>query len=193
MIIEDYKTIFIHIPKNAGTSIKNYFGMGGQKDIEPLKQHDTIYDIKEKIPNKYKSYGKFAIIRNPYDRMVSWFHYLKIKTNPTNFITGEVNEEQFEFKNNVDFQSWLKDPLKYFMYPKEFLNTQCSWIDDTVDILKYENLKNDLENFFKKEIKIPHVNNSNHDDYLAYYDDQCLNLVYEKYKEDFEKFNYKKI
>ena len=193
MIIEEHKTIFIHIPKTAGTSIKNYFGMKTPKDIEPLKQHDTVYDIKEKIPIKYKSYSKFTIVRNPYDRMVSWFHYLKIKTNPTNFFTGEVNQEQFEFKKNIDFKQWLKNPNKYFIYPRELLSVQCNWIDDTVNVLKYENLKNDLENFFKTEIEIPHIHNSNHDNYLKYYDDQCLDLVYKEYKKDFKKFNYKKL
>ena len=194
MIIEKHKTIFVHIPKNAGTSIKIFFGMKGPKDMLPLSQHDTIKDIKEKIPNKYKEYKKFTIVRNPYSRMISWFFYLKKKTNPTNFITGEVNKEQLEFKKNVDFKQWVKSDFKYFnVYSRDLLMPQYNWVDETVTVLKFENLKEELEKFFKYKINIPHNNATNHEKYINYYDQESLDIVYDKYKKDFEKFNYKKI
>ena len=194
MIIEKHKTIFVHIPKNAGTSIKIFFGMEGSKDIFPVSQHDTIEDIKEKIPNKYKEYKKFTIVRNPYGRMISWFFYLKKKTNPTNFITGEVNKEQLEFKQNIDFKQWVKSNFKYFnIYSRDLLMPQYNWVDESVVILKFENLKEELEKFFKYKIDIPHNNATNHEKYTNYYDQESLNIVYDKYKKDFEKFNYEKL
>ena len=75
MIIDKYKTIFIHIPKNAGTSIEEYFGNKSVR-IQPEK-HADIYEIKKKFKNSYNNYRKFTIIRNPYDKMVSWYFYLK--------------------------------------------------------------------------------------------------------------------
>ena len=47
MIIDEYKTIFIHIPKNAGTSIEEYFGNESVR-IQPEK-HADIYEIKRKF------------------------------------------------------------------------------------------------------------------------------------------------
>ena len=53
MIIDKYKVIFIHIPKNAGTSIEEYFGNESVR-IQPSK-HADIYEIKtlDKLQNQY--------------------------------------------------------------------------------------------------------------------------------------------
>ena len=75
MIIEEHKTIFIHIPKNAGTAIETLFGNSSFK-IQPPK-HANIHEIKKTFPEIYDSYSTFTIIRNPYDKMVSWYFYLK--------------------------------------------------------------------------------------------------------------------
>ena len=66
MIIEEHKSIFIHIPKNAGNSIVKCFSWPAISYFHP--QHDTIYDIKKKFPKLYEKWKKFAIVRNPYDR-----------------------------------------------------------------------------------------------------------------------------
>ena len=64
MIIKEYKTIFIHIPKNAGTSIEEYFMLRRTQLAIQHGRHDTIEQIKLKYPDIYNSYKKFAIIRN---------------------------------------------------------------------------------------------------------------------------------
>ena len=40
---------------------------------------------------------------------------------------------------------------------------------------------------------IPHFIKSNHTHYLDYYDQETLDLVYERFSQDFERFNYEKI
>ena len=170
MIIEKYKTIFVHIPKNAGTAIKGLFNKdwdGGLK-IPSIKinKHDTVHQIKLKAPELYDSFKKFAVVRNPYDRILSWYTYLKGK--------------------DVEFKNWLKNPVHK-------LEPQHTWVDDTVEIIKFENLNEEINKFFGKEIDLPVVNKSDHKHYLTYYDKESLDIVYNKYKEDFEKFNYKKL
>ena len=76
MIIDKYKTIFVHIPKNAGTAIETLFGNSSFR-IQPYK-HANIHEIKKKFTKSYDCYSKFTIVRNPYDKMVSWYFYLKI-------------------------------------------------------------------------------------------------------------------
>ena len=179
MIIDKYKTIFIHIPKNAGTSIEEYFGNESFR-IQPSK-HADVHEIKKKFKNSYNNYKKFTIIRNPYDKMVSWYFYLKRNLG--------------ENYNIVEFNEWIKEPSSFWHAndPISYLKPQCDWIDDTVEIIKFENINKELNNFFGKIISLPITNKSNRDHYLEYYNKESLNMVYERYKEDFEKFNYKKL
>ena len=179
MIIDKYKTIFIHIPKTAGTSISTYFNEQQTRLRMQPGKHDTIYHIKQRFFNIYNSYSKFTIVRNPYDRMVSWYSFLK----------GNSSKEV------VPFNEWIKDHSKLWHIddPKYFVGPQYVWINETVSILKYENLKEDLNNFFNNEIDLPIINKSKRKDYLSYYNEESLDIVYNKHREDFKRFNYKKI
>ena len=179
MIIEEHKAIFVHIPKNAGTSIETLFGNSSFK-IQPDK-HANIHEIKKLFPEVYKSYRKFTIIRNPYDKMVSWYFYLRRNLG--------------EHHKVLEFNEWIKDPSKFWHAddPAYFLDPQHTWVDDTVVLIKYENLGKELNQFFGKKIDLPVINKSNHDHYSTYYNRESLDIIYDRYKEDFKKFNYKKV
>ena len=181
MIIEEHKAIFIHIPKNAGSSIEALFANSSFR-IQPGK-HDTASEIKSKFPELYESYRKFTIIRNPYDKMVSWYFFLKRNALENVSTNCDV----------IEFNEWIKDPSKFWNFndPISFLKPQHAWVDETVKIIKYENLNKELNEFFEEEINLPIVNKSNHEHYLNYYNEESLNIIYNKYKEDFEKYNYK--
>ena len=197
MITKEYRVIFIHIPKNAGTSICNFLQEKQTSICIQPKLHSDINDIKNKFPQAYKNYRKFAIVRNPYDRMVSWFSYLKESAENSGF--------DMSLMYPTEFNEWIKDPFKYWLphgklnidengkYSLRFLECQHTWVDNTVTILKYEDLEQELNNFFKEKINLPIINKSKRDDYMEYYNQKTLNIVYERYKEDFEKFNYKKL
>ena len=179
MIINEYEVIFIHIPKNAGSSIEEYFSNESFK-IQPNK-HADVHEIKRKFKNSYDNYRKFTIIRNPYDKMVSWYFYLK----------KQLGEQH----NVIEFNKWIKDPSKFWHAndPISYLKPQHEWVDDTVVLVEYENLKEELNQFFGEEIDLPITNKSNHSHYLNYYNKESLNVIYDRYREDFEKFNYKKL
>jgi hypothetical protein len=221
MIIDKHKTIFVHIPKNAGTSIKAFFGAIDDGVAEGFHKHKTIKEIKNENPEAYNSYKKFAIVRNPYERMISWYAYFNsyllhndlLNTYNYNSNTVETKKPEIsgfkKFIKNPEIETWeynfnhnyLEASVPGYVKPKPKVNSsrlkllkpQCYWVDETVKILKYENLKEELESFLGTKVDLEKLNKSSRDNILAYYDKESLDIVYEKYKEDFEKFNYKRI
>jgi len=202
MILGEENTIFIHIPKNAGTSIETFF-LNSNFNIQPEK-HTTIHEIKRKFPEIYNSYRKFTIIRNPYDRIISWYFYLK--ENAENLMGSDIPTLMSEpslsssaikpiTMIDVEFIEWIKKPFKFWPQPpfSHYLDPQHIWLDKTVMILKYENLKKELNEFFEKEINLPITNKTKHDHYSNYYNRESLDIINDRYKEDFEKYNYKKL
>ena len=187
MIIQEPKTIFIHIPKTAGTSVESVFKPYVRLN-NLVDRHATVHEIKNKLPGVYKDYNKFTIVRNPYERMVSFYFYLK-----------EYNE-LFRAKWDISFIEWLNNPEKVeipfnsdWIEKLGYFKNQEEWIDDTVTVIKYENLNKEINDFFNKEINLPLKNNTKHKNYKTYYNKQSFDIVYNRYKKDFEKFNYKKI
>ena len=72
MILHDKKIIFVHIPRTGGTSVEKYFNFKFDHGWKPetaqhltLEEYDNHYDIK--------NYFKFTIVRNPWDRLLSWY------------------------------------------------------------------------------------------------------------------------
>ena len=183
MIIDEHKTIFVHIPKNAGTAIETLFGNSSFR-IQPPK-HANIHEIKKTFPEIYDSYSKFTIMRNPYDKMVSWYFYLK--RNALENVSTECDV--------IEFNEWIKDPSKFWNFndPISFLKPQHTWVDDTVVIIKFENLNEELNEFFGEEIDLPITNKSDHNHFSNYYNEESLDIIYNRYKKDFKKYNYKKI
>lgn len=87
MYSHDYKFIYVHIPKSAGTFIKHYLLSNIEPEYEN-NQNQQDYDDKYRVtceralsaitidvPN-YEEYFKFTIVRNPFDRVVSMYTYL---------------------------------------------------------------------------------------------------------------------
>jgi hypothetical protein len=69
---DQHRCIFVHIPKCAGISlVRSLFG-----DFDCGHTNLRRYQIMF-APAEFNSYFKFTIVRNPYDRLVSAFLFLK--------------------------------------------------------------------------------------------------------------------
>jgi len=92
MIFHKYQTIYFHIGKTAGVSIEKAFDGDVTRDINSTDydsfygrdrenrlylQHATPKFIQQKVSHDiFSTYFKFTVVRNPFARMVSVFHYL---------------------------------------------------------------------------------------------------------------------
>ncbi len=190
-----HKLIFIHIPKNAGTSITNTLNM------LDAGHHTPEYYIKN-YPNEWKNYKKFAVVRNPWDRVVSNYEYAKLEesywhSSKNNKPYGKhVDYSLLQNKTFVDCVGILisnRSNLRHQGWRNQstYLKLNNSFIDD-IETVKFENLQEELKNKINIDINIPTINSSNHNHYSSYYTDGSLsNGIRQVYIEDVERFKYK--
>ena len=74
MINHEFRCLYIHIPKTAGNSINRAFG-NGWEDHKDLRRYAA-----ELTAATFDDYYKFAIVRNPWDRLFSDYHDQKKKS-----------------------------------------------------------------------------------------------------------------
>jgi len=190
---DKHQCIFIHIPKNAGTSVKKSLGLDSHIGHQPLSWYQNI------DPIKCKNYFKFCFVRNPWDRLVSSFFYLKNKKSTTNnsfmlqeFVSRFSSFDEFVL-NWLNPENIYKDktffPQHYFM--RDRMGMLCM---DFVG--RVENIQNDLDIVLDHlgithNILLQHVNKSERDSYRKYYTTKSKRIVEMAYSEDIALFNYK--
>ena len=102
--VSDLKCIFIHIPKCAGHALqKSLFG-------KRLFGHQTIRQYQIALPRKvYREAWKFTVTRDPWERIVSAWRFLKAggcNANDANYFTENLS--QF-----ATFDHFINDWLVY--------------------------------------------------------------------------------
>lgn len=188
---DEYKCIFIRIPKTAGISIHrslfDYYPIGHFN----YKVFRRIYGYK-----KFQHYYKFSFVRNPFDRLVSSYFYFQ-RGGYTNSEKNWWNNKTKEIHDFNDFvQKWLipNSNTKDHFYP------QYQYIYDKnmnlkVDFLgRFERLEDDFEIVKKKlgiNTKLISENKSERlTDYRYYYNTCSKKIVEKLYEKDLYLLKY---
>ena len=193
--------IFVHIPKSAGGSVKDYFDYSEANIPNKFKTgHKTIREIKELISDRanFRDYFKFVIFRNPWDRMLSNFNYRLSMVDQTNDPYWKSIK-----KKNFSFNDWVKKLTNEVGIKElEKHNSYFSYININdniaVDyIINFHNLNEDFK-LIKRISKIRHnlKNNSKsshkakHKNFKHYYNSKSIDLVEKIHKKDIELFKF---
>tara|TARA_Y200000002_G_C22620701_1_gene638040 strand:+ start:683 stop:1291 length:609 start_codon:yes stop_codon:yes gene_type:complete len=200
MISHKLKFIFIHIPKTSGNSLSVFLtdfvnntvtirdspagkdcnvSIICEKRSQKQIKHANIDYYKRLYGKQINDYFKFTIVRNPYDRILSYYFYQKCN----------LQEKNYETFNRDEFINFVKEN-------KQILN-QYTYIDNSFHIVYFENLIDDLKNLdcFKGVIDFnnyPKLNSSYNSkiDFETIYDKELKDLVFNKFKKDFDIFGY---
>lgn len=217
-IIHSIKTIFIHIPKAGGTSIEtvlcdfplfryqlvnkyNWYGNIKNDETKYELDHSTMAYLKKNCKYYDNSYFSFAIVRNPYARLVSEYHYCKYQYSRFIKKLDSFKDFVYELKDKFDYvlKNKEKDHLYVSHYLPQYLFTHNYRKVKIVNkIYKLENLNEEWTDICEildidKELVRTEKNASKFKyNYEDYYDDELKNIVYMMYKDDFEVFNYEK-
>lgn len=204
VINHKYKFLFVHIHKTGGSSIRN--SLLELEGSEFYAHHHT--HLKWINYNNFNSYYKFCFVRNPWDRLVSWYcGILKLRTN-NNFqrYIKSYSSNFSEFLNCTRviheriFSKNEKNSDNSIPYYKSISYNQLDYISDVYNnnianyIGKFENLNNDwailLDNLKINFITLKKDNVGNHKNYKNYYNEEDILKVKNLYKKDIEFFNY---
>jgi len=202
IISHKYKFIFIKTTKTAGTSIEVALSkLCDEKDIvtpiippivdhtprnyEGFFNHISALKIKNQIsPKLWDSYYKFCFERNPFDKSLSYYFWMKYDKKIDESI--EFNE----FCRNFGKQELPSDFGKYtdekgnlmvdFIGKYETLLTDLSKVLDILQIPFEGKLTREKDTRFLRD-----------KDYRKYYDEETKTLVEKIFKNELEMFDYK--
>jgi len=201
MLISDKKkVIFVHIQKTAGTSVSEVLRSEINDTRSFLRVHDFAVNAKKELGNQWDDYYKFAFVRNPWDRFVSWYSMI---TNPKNN-SGSNDLWEYVRQNSSNFKEFIKqctNPPRDHEGIKKLGVNQLDYITDSdgkiiVDYVgRFENFEKDfktvLDRLDIKNVEIPHIrHNSSHGNYREYYDDETRQIIEDRFKKDIEYFGY---
>lgn len=182
----DHKVLFYHIPKTAGGSItfwlKNY-NNGANALIEPL--HMMPWRVgKYNLDVKWS----FCVVRNPWERWVSWWWYWKNIAKKIDYSFEEYTEKFF----NKEFVGMESQGGQYgTCVPQSYYFAHVD------EILRYENLE---EDFKKVQTKLGNSSplekvaniSKNKQDYRNYYTNpRLVDMINDFYREDVIQLGYK--
>jgi len=176
--------VFIHINKTGGSSV--------EKALKIPFEHKTALEKIDELGRKaWERKFTFAIIRNPWDKVVSHFHW-RVKMNTTS-----LGDQPVPFREWVKLAYGDNDP-RYYDIEKMFM-PQTDWIADSggqilVDhTCRFENLNEDFDFVARKlgiDTALPHIKPSKRGNYRDYYDDNTMAIVAQWFAKDIKNFGY---
>lgn len=209
LISEEKRFLFIHIQKTGGSSISQALGSRIPDLRSFLGKHDHALWGKSHLDSDWSDYYKVAFVRNPWDRLVSW--YMMIEQNgqalPWFRRIAKRNSYsrlwQYVLRNSSSFEEFLHkctDTIDDLDGRKSFMYNQLDYVtDDTGNVIvdfigRYENFERDtrvvFDNLGLDDLVLPYINRSKHGHYSEYYSEAAKQLVAERYSKDIAFFGY---
>jgi hypothetical protein len=205
MISDAHRCIFVHIPKNGGSSLETIIWPGPRTKADLWMgfvskyrnkyqtgglQHLLASQIRQEVgDDKFSSYYKFSMVRNPFDRIVSQFTYMRKRQDLREYIGLKKIDSFSRYLSLItehEHVQWTEQ-IK-FLYDSEGLLL--------VDFVgRFENYQKDatviLQALGLGDVQIPHLKRSKRDgDYRSYYGPGDRAKVAKMFERDIDLFEY---
>ena len=185
-ISHQHRFIWFRVPKNGTrTLLKSMESNGVALDI--VEAHMIRYPLRA-----YRDYYKFAVVRNPWDRLVSCWHNKILRKNAFK-LSEDLYRRLHDFPAFVDHVA-EKDIERCDTH----IASQSSLIDlDEVDhLIRMESYEEGVAHVFRtigiEPFDIRSTNRtSTRKNYAEYYTDETRDIVGRKYEKDIHNFDYR--
>ncbi|MGK7931014.1 MAG: sulfotransferase family 2 domain-containing protein [Microcystaceae cyanobacterium] len=204
LLSKKQKFIFIHVYKNAGTSIYkalrplvvnpwqdimarilNRLYISPPFDPQPFYRHITATELIEAMDQEaFDSYFSFAIVRNPWDWQVSLYKFM---------LKDEQHTQHSMVKGFANFDEYLEWRCsEEVRYQKDFIYSKEGEL--LVDFVgRFETLDTDFAKICDRigiSTTLPKLNVSNTKPYQEFYNEKTKELIRDTFKEDIDLFGY---
>lgn len=195
--------LFLHYPKTAGKSLSRYFVQGWERpmhgfispgqvqelsdcgiestDIVVGRGHENLSQASKIIRDHGRSLDDFdaifVCIRNPYDLMVSNYHFMR-KTYKNN-----RDKDNFRMACELDFSSYCCEVG---------MSSPANWMvvdglePENLEVIRFEELEADLERYASKysftHTPLSRLNVSSHKHYSSYMSKRAEEAVFKKFE-----------
>lgn len=209
-----YRCMYFPVPKAATSSIRRLIAAMDGRPTHGNPHHDiTLDSVWGKNAAQYADYLAFAVVRNPWDRLVSCF---------TDKVVGRLSDPNFEGRSEVHegfarYNHLLRRELfRPDMSFAEFVRV-VAWIPDALAdehfrsqyrmfsapngsllvkrIIKFENLHAEMTELLRDlgatAFDIGHMHRTLHSGYRSFYSAETREQVGRMYARDIELFDYR--
>ena len=191
------KTVFVHIPKTGGSTISTILrrprfpSLTKHEPCPKIDKHASVFVHLDQLGPEAQDYFKFSFVRNPWDRLVSAYHYIVARRNELELVSNHADFEDF-------LHSFIEEPSRYLGIP--YFRPQSSFLVDDkgdmpLDFLgRFETFEKDLSVVLReigsKRMLFKHRKKSKRRDYREYYSPESSKAVGEIYIRDIQNFEY---
>lgn len=203
LISEQKRFVFVHVQKTAGTSLSDVLspyalnpsasrwnkiasdaGLVTDWHRFHFRKHASLRKVESVLPREiYTSYFKFAFVRNPWERLLSWYQY--VQNTP-----GHADR-----KNGETFADFA---MRFIGKPRR---AQWWMLEDShgamgLDFVgRFEQLDDDIGRLCKiLDIPfnaLPHHNKMSKKDYRLHYDQRLADVVHAAWQTEIDFFGYR--
>jgi hypothetical protein len=193
--------IFIHVQKTGGNAVRSALGMS----VNDAHKHLFARELRGIYGGAaWDSRFKFAFVRNPWDRLVSWWSMIDNsrdfidRARPPNSFFGYVLEHAHNFE---EFILRCTDEISDPDGRKHIFRNQIDYLIDEngtiiVDFIgRFERLQEGFDEVCcrlgRAPVDLPRMNASQHAAYTEYYTPAMAKIVAQHYARDIEEFDYR--
>jgi hypothetical protein len=211
LISHSHRFIFVHVDKVAGTSLKKALEPFAQPRGERYRKrlamlgrlcringlycsvdfakHSPATTLRRCLPPAvYDRYFKFAFVRNPWDRLVSRYHFLKQNTRHRH------HPLVVAMSGFGEYARWEMKRASPLLHQRNYVCDRSGKL--IVDFIgRFESLGEDFAKICERldiPMTLPHLNSTERKAYLDYYegDDALRDEVGRYFAKDIELFGY---
>jgi hypothetical protein len=193
MISHKHKFIFVHIPKTAGTSIRESLAFLGDFEYV-INGHVVGLTYRFFRPVEYRDYTVFTWTRNTWDRVCSWFHFHKFNKGIRQYQGLSFEEWVLGGCRNTIFDPWW---IEWSMWGGNNPLSQLDFVDGVeFDFVgSYENIVEDFDELCcKLGVKVgllkSNVTEGERKHYSEYYTDEMVDKVGVLFGDEIAHFGY---